>query len=122
MSTDANGELFACFGVMGGFMQPQGHLQVFVNLVDHELDPQAAVDAPRFCITDDPPNSTVYLEDGIPPATQQTLADMGHPISPIVASARIGTPGKGQVIHRDPASGTLWAGSDPRSDGAAVGY
>ena len=122
MSTDPNGDLFACFGVMGGFMQPQGHMQVFVNLVDHQLDPQAAVDAPRFCITDDPPNSTVYLEDGIPPETQRTLADMGHPIESITDAARIGTPGKGQVIYRDPESGMLWAGSDPRSDGAAVGY
>jgi gamma-glutamyltranspeptidase/glutathione hydrolase len=122
MSTDSNGDLFACFGVMGGFMQPQGHMQVFANLVDHQLDPQAAVDAPRFCITDDPPNSTVYLEDGIPPETQRVLAAMGHPVESITDAARIGTPGKGQVIYRNPESGILWAGSDPRSDGAAVGY
>ncbi len=43
-------QLFACFGVMGGFMQPQGHLQVFLNLVQDGLDPQAALDRPRFCL------------------------------------------------------------------------
>ncbi|MBI3537304.1 MAG: gamma-glutamyltransferase, partial [Chloroflexi bacterium] len=51
MITRADGSLFAPFGVMGGFMQPQGHLQVAVGLLDDDLDPQAALDRPRFCIT-----------------------------------------------------------------------
>ncbi|HBY07381.1 MAG TPA: gamma-glutamyltransferase, partial [Chloroflexi bacterium] len=50
MMTQADGKLFASFGVMGGFMQPQGHLQVVSGLVDDDLDPQAALDRPRFII------------------------------------------------------------------------
>ena len=46
----ADDSLFASFGVMGGFMQPQGHLQVAVALADDELDPQSALDRPRFCV------------------------------------------------------------------------
>ncbi len=52
MATRADGSLFASFGVMGGFMQPQGHMQVLSALVDDGLDPQAALDRPRFCIDD----------------------------------------------------------------------
>ena len=50
MVTDPDGNLFASFGVMGGYHQPQGHLQVLANLIDHRLDRQRAVDAPRFSI------------------------------------------------------------------------
>ncbi|MDE3090849.1 MAG: gamma-glutamyltransferase, partial [Chloroflexota bacterium] len=67
-------ELIAPFGVMGGFMQPQGHVQVVVGLIDDGLDPQAALDRPRFCLTEASPLSQVQLEEGIPTETMNALA------------------------------------------------
>ena len=122
MSTHADGALHACFGVMGGYNQPQGHVQAFANLVDHGMDPQTALDTPRFSIYDDPPNGTVYLEDSYPATTMNALAAMGHPVTPVSAFQRTRYLGRGQIIVRDRDSGVLWGGSDPRSDGAAVGF
>ncbi len=126
MSTYEEGEfagaLHASFGVMGGWHQPQGHLQVFANMVDHGMDPQAALDAPRFSIAADPPSGTVLLEEHLPIATQSALAVMGHAVSPAAGQRRTGPFGKGQIIVRDPSNGVLWGGSDPRGDGAAIGY
>ncbi len=115
-----NGEpLYACFGVMGGFMQPQGHMQVMVALVDDELDPQAALDRPRFCIDDGESGGTVDLEQGIPVEAMARLAEMGHPVTPVSGYNRA-VFGRGQIIRRDPQSGVLCAGSDPRADGLAM--
>jgi gamma-glutamyltranspeptidase/glutathione hydrolase len=50
MLTDQGGNLVSAFGCMGGYMQPQAHLQLLINLLDHGLDPQAALDAPRWLI------------------------------------------------------------------------
>ena len=120
MATQAeSGDLYASFGVMGGFMQPQGHVQVFSALVDDGLDPQAALDRPRFCIAQDDPRGAVSLEEGIPPEVMSRLAGMGHPVTPVGGIER-SLFGRGQIIRRDPASGVLWAGSDPRSDGCAM--
>ena len=120
MATDAaSGELYASFGVMGGFMQPQGHVQVFTALVDDGLDPQAALDRPRFCIEPADPRGAVALEEGIPPQVIARLAELGHPVSQVSGAAR-SLFGRGQIIRRDPASGVLWAGSDPRADGCAM--
>jgi gamma-glutamyltranspeptidase/glutathione hydrolase len=113
--------LFACFGVMGGFMQPQGHLQIVVGLVDDGLDPQAALDRPRFCITEGEAGGAVALEEGLPPAEMDVLAAMGHPVTPVSGYNR-SVFGRGQVILRDPATGVLCAGSDPRADGCAMTY
>jgi gamma-glutamyltranspeptidase / glutathione hydrolase len=72
---------------MGGFMQPQGHVQVLLNGEVFGMDPQEALDSPRFCIGKNMPQvdgalegSTVYLEDGITPEVVEGLAKLGHDI------------------------------------------
>ncbi len=120
MATQA-GELFACFGVMGGWMQPQGHVQVLSKIIDHEYDPQAALDAPRFCIMGGNPGGQVALEEGVPPTTMEMLSEMGHQVQPTAGIMRA-IFGNGQIIRRDPDTGVLWAGADPRGDGSAIGY
>lgn len=114
------------FGVMGGFMQPQGHVQVVLALAEDGLDPQAALDRPRFCIEaigpsqwDGAQGSKLALEEGIPPATVAALAGMGHPVELTSGHARA-IFGRGQIILRDPEAGVLCGGSDPRADGCAI--
>lgn len=119
--TRPDGSLFAPFGVMGGWNQPQGHVQVVVNLVDRGMDPQTALDEPRFSIFDDPPNGDIWVEDGVPDSTVEALARMGHPVRTASGALRATVVGRGQIIARDPDRGVLWAGSDPRSDGCAIG-
>src|SRR5688572_19569461 len=111
--------LYASYGVMGGFMQPQGHVQVLSALVDDGLDPQAALDRPRFCIDVDEAGSRVALEEGIPPETISGLQKMGHPVYSVSGYERA-LFGRGQVILRDPVTGVLTAGSDSRADGCAM--
>ncbi len=120
MTREVDGSLYAPFGVMGGFMQPQGHVQVVVGLIDDGLDPQAALDRPRFCLSQATPLSQVQLEEGIPVQTMAALAQMGHTVVPVSGYARV-TFGRGQIIHREP-DGVLWGGSDPRADGLAIGF
>lgn len=115
----ADNKLYASFGVMGGFMQPQGHMQVTVGMVDDQLDPQSVLDRPRFCIQANTDLGLVSLEEGIPVKTMAALAELGHRVKPISGYGRYEF-GKGQIIWRDPQSGVLWAGSDPRSDGCAM--
>jgi gamma-glutamyltranspeptidase/glutathione hydrolase len=119
VTREADGSLFASYGVMGGFMQPQGHMQVGVALADDQVDPQSALDRPRFCIEPDESGSVVALEDGIPVKVMSELADMGHRVRPVSGGARLMF-GRGQVIYRDNESGVLWGGSDPRADGCAM--
>ncbi len=116
----ADSSLFGPFGVMGGFMQPQGHVQVFSALADSRLDPQQALDLPRFCIQDGLAGGIVALEEGIPEAVMSDLAARGHPIQKVSGYARA-LFGRGQVILREPQTGVLTAGSDPRADGCAAG-
>ncbi len=113
------GRLWLSFGVMGGFMQPQGHLQVLVNLVDYGLSPQAALDAPRFRV-DERGSPQVAIETGVPLKTRKALATMGHVVQPEPLFA----PGfgSGDIIAVDPERGVLCGGSDPRKDGCAVGF
>ncbi|KAG6911983.1 hypothetical protein DXG01_000231 [Tephrocybe rancida] len=125
-------ELFMSYGVMGGYMQPQGHVQVLLNVL-RGFTVQAALDAPRFCISagmPDPdtkseagdPNSEVYIEEGISAETVAKLREMGHNARVATGFMR-GILGRGQVIQKvNDASGQLvWAaGSDQRGDGHAA--
>jgi gamma-glutamyltranspeptidase/glutathione hydrolase len=111
--------LWGPYGVMGGFMQPQGHLQVAVALADDNLDPQSALDRPRFCIEPNACASDVALEEGIPTPTVEDLLRRGHNIRVVSGHGRT-LFGRGAIIHRDPNSGVLWGGADPRGDGALM--
>ena len=111
--------LYASFGVMGGFMQPQGHMQVVSSLVDDLLNPQDALDRPRFCINDGTPAGQVLLEDGISPDVQAELGRMGHTVN-ITRGIERSIFGRGQVICRDVNTGVFCGGSDPRADGCAM--
>jgi gamma-glutamyltranspeptidase / glutathione hydrolase len=111
--------LYACFGVMGGFMQPQGHVQVLLALVDDQEDPQAALDRPRFLIDAEGRSGMVKLEQGLPAETMAALEGMGHPVQAISGIERT-IFGRGQIIQRDRDTGVLRAGSDPRADGLAM--
>lgn len=118
LTREADGSLYGPFGVMGGFMQPQGHLLVASALADDGLDPQRALDRPRFCINSGTADGEVALEQGLPEATAAELEARGHAVSRVSGFARVQF-GRGQVIRRDP-NGALWGGSDPRADGCAM--
>jgi gamma-glutamyltranspeptidase / glutathione hydrolase len=120
LTREADGSLYAPFGMVGGFMQPQGHVQMVTGLVDDGLDPQTALDRPRFCVDVQGNGEKVNLELGIPPRIVKKIRDMGHAVEVVRGTAR-GMFGRGQVIIRDPHSGVLCGGSDPRADGCAMG-
>ncbi len=103
-----------CYGVMGGHYQPLGHMHVLSNMFDFGLNPQEALDLPRFMAA---ASGAVELERGIPEAARKALGDIGHTMSDAVAPI-----GGGQVIAIDSDHGCLIAGSDPRKDGAAMGF
>jgi gamma-glutamyltranspeptidase/glutathione hydrolase len=115
-----DGEMWLSFGVMGGFIQPQGHLQVVSNMVDHGMDSQAALDALRFNI-DVEGDGVVSIEEDVPESTVTELRRRGHRVEVVGGYDRPGM-GGGQVISRDAETGVLTAGSEPRKDGAAVGW
>jgi gamma-glutamyltranspeptidase/glutathione hydrolase len=119
VTRELDNSLYASYGVMGGFMQPQGHVQVLSALVDDGLDPQAALDLPRFCIDVDEAGGRAAIEEGMPKKTMDALKKMGHLIYEVKGYERA-LFGRGQVILRDPATGVLCAGSDPRADGCAM--
>ena len=126
--TTHSGELHACFGVMGGYTQPQGHFQMLVNMVDLGMWPQKALDMPRWQLaqpdrglsaTD--PGGIVQMEEGWDFATLAELTRRGHRLAPVDGYSRIAF-GGGQIIMRDPETGVLIGGSEPRKDGGAVGW
>ena len=110
------------FGVMGGDMQPQGHLQTLVRMLDYKQQPQAACDAPRWRYN----AGLVNAEQGFNPATAQGLRDLGHHVEPFADSYQ--DYGAGQFIWRldegqgDAATQGYAAASDPRRDGQAAGF
>jgi gamma-glutamyltranspeptidase/glutathione hydrolase len=113
------GMLWLSFGVMGGFMQPQGHVQVLSNMVDYGMDAQTALDAPRFRV-DERGGAELLIEEGVPEETAKALAAMGHQVN--LQPAFWSGFGGGQIIAVDAETGVLEGGSDPRKDGYAVGF
>jgi gamma-glutamyltranspeptidase/glutathione hydrolase len=109
-----NGEPVGPFGVMGAEMQPQGHVQVVCGMVDHDLNPQAALDAPRWQVT----AGGVRVEPATPVDVETALTRRGHRVTRARDTMDFG---RGQIIIRTP-DGVYIAGSEPRADGAAVGY
>jgi gamma-glutamyltranspeptidase / glutathione hydrolase len=113
-----DGKLFLSFGVMGGAIQPQGHVQVLVNLIDLGMGLQQAIDAPRYRITN---GRGVMLEDELTASVIEHLTAMGH-VRVTPPGALRASMGGGQAIMIDPVSKTLMGASDPRKDGMALGY
>lgn len=113
-------EMWLSFGVMGGFQQPQGHLQVVSNMVDFGMDAQRALDALRFSV-DVQDTGAVRVEEDLDGETAAELKRRGHDVVVVEGYGRTMF-GGGQVISRDPETGVLTAGSEPRKDGAAVGW
>ncbi|KAI0383318.1 gamma-glutamyltranspeptidase [Hypomontagnella monticulosa] len=122
-----DGSLHSVFGVMGGFMQPQGHVQVLLGQIVGRLTPQQALDAPRVCIgpgmsQGGKGDRTVYIEEGMPAETVEGLKKLGHEVQ-VVTDMERSQFGRGQIIRWsiDPIENVgVWsAGSDPRGDGGA---
>jgi gamma-glutamyltranspeptidase / glutathione hydrolase len=116
------GELYATMTNMGGMMQPQGHLQLMVDMVAGGMDPQAAIDLPRFCISCGTQSGAVQLEDGIPNESLKELERRGHKMVAGVSGHSRSVFGRAQIIKKDRENGVLWAGSDGRADGCAMGF
>ena len=108
-----------CFGVMGGHMQPQAHVQTLVRMLDHHQQPQAACDAPRWRVNE---GLEINVERHMPRATIEALQSLGHHIAGLDDSYM--DFGAGQFIWRlgDPAVEGYVAASDPRRDGLAAGW
>lgn len=110
-----DGEAVGPFGVMGGFMQPQGHVLVAVNTIDYHLNPQAALDAPRFQWTG---GKHVQLEREVPAHIAQELARRGHQVEIVHSNLNMG---RGQIIWRTD-NGLYIGGTEPRCDGAIAAW
>jgi len=109
---------FLTFGVMGGFMQPQGQVQVLLNIIDFGMDVQRALNAPRFRYVH--LTGECAFEPGISDSVVQALAKRGHRVTRL--DDPLGTQfGGGQAIMVHPESRALIGGSDPRKDGCAMG-
>jgi gamma-glutamyltranspeptidase/glutathione hydrolase len=121
-----DGQPFMAFGLMGGVMQPQGHAQVVVNLVDFGMNLQEAGDAIRFHHSGSTePTGTVmskggvlHIESGLPAAVLEELARRGH----VMEAEPVGAYGGYQAIRRDPVTGFYSGATEKRKDGCAIGY
>ena len=109
----SDGRAMMPYGVMGGDFQPFGHVHLLTNMLDFDMDPQAALDGPRVF----PDRGMVEVERGVDAKTVKGLEAKGHRC--VVPNA---PHGGGQAIFIDWKAGTLTAGSDPRKDGCALGY
>jgi len=107
------GEPVGPFGIMGGYMQPQAHMQAMIHLLDEHLNPQASLDAPRFCWTD---GLHFDMEPTFNPAVIDALRRKGHDIRVISG----GQYGRGQMILNN---GQSWVGAtEARADGSVIGF
>lgn len=103
------------FGVMGGQMQPQGHVQVVQSLIDFNLNPQDALDAPRWQWLN---GNKVIVEPELPVSTMQALKSMGHEIA---VELNKGQFGRGQIIIKNEKD-VLIGGTEPRTDGSVAAW
>ena len=110
-----DGEAVGPFGVMGAFMQPQGHVLVVVNTVDYHMNPQEALDAPRIQWTG---GKHIQLEREVPAHIAQDLARRGHEVEIVNSNLKMG---RGQIIWRS-GSGLYVGGTEPRCDGAIAAW
>jgi gamma-glutamyltranspeptidase/glutathione hydrolase len=108
-----DGRPWLSFGVMGGDMQPQGHVQVLLNLIDFGMNVQEAGEAPRFRHT----ANGLLIESAITPEARFGLDQRGHRLT-----SGVGSFGGFQGILIDPKTGVMMGGSDPRKDGLAIGW
>jgi gamma-glutamyltranspeptidase/glutathione hydrolase len=111
-----DGRPWLSFGVMGGDMQPQGHVQALLNLIDFGMDAQAAGDAPRFRHF----APGLALEEGVPEDAKKGLTERGHRLVERPSGSAVF--GGYQAILIDPRTRALIGGSDRRKDGVAIGY
>lgn len=109
-------EPIAPFGVMGGLMMPQGHIQLIMNLIDFNLNPQAALDAPRWQWMKE---KRVEVEHRFPHHLAVALEEKGHQIVPAMEPNSFG---RGQIIWRDPETGVLAGGTESRTDGSIASW
>lgn len=114
-ATQRDGPGMMAFGVMGGFMQPQGHVQMMVRVADYNQNPQAALDGPRWRVDGD---MKVTLEVGLNAGVYDQLKAMGHEVS--IADSRTVAHGGGQAIYR--LADGYFGASDQRRDGQAVAF
>ena len=112
-----DGRFLMSFGVIGGDMQPQGHVQFLINLIDFKMNLQEAVDAPRIRHIQ---GKEVYFEEGISSKAASALKERGHDI--IDAPPSVNPVGGGQAIYLDRAQNVLFGASDRRKDGCVIGY
>ena len=103
------------FGVMGGFMQPQAHLQVINSAIDFHLNPQDILDATRWQWTS---GKSILLEDSVDTDIANRLVERGHDVTLIDDYSPMG---RGQIIWRMP-NGAYCVGTEPRADGAIACY
>jgi gamma-glutamyltranspeptidase/glutathione hydrolase len=103
------------FGVMGGFMQPQGHLMVVMNTIDFHMNPQDTLDAYRWMWVG---GKTIQVEPDFPNSLALQLAAKGHNIVPLLETTPMG---RGEIIWRD-EEGVLCGGTEPRTDGTIAAW